>query len=81
MGNNYIKAAKFYSLTSNSTVSISGASFLHGIYNSHNNAISVTVDDAYTICIAQNNSVTFPTPVVFTGIKIGNSSSATILYS
>lgn len=80
MGNNYIKVGNFYNLTSTGSIGISGASFIHGIYNSHNNSIVVTVDD-HPFCVAQNSSINFPIPATFTGIKIGNSSSATILYS
>ena len=80
MTNNYIKIGKLYNLTSNAYTSISKASFIHAINNNHDNAIVVTIDD-FDIHIAKDMSLSFPIPIAFSQIKIGNSSSAVIVYS
>jgi hypothetical protein len=80
MSNNYLKVGKLYNLSSNTYISINGASFIHGINNNHDNAIIVTID-GYEIHVAKDTSVSFSIPIAFSQIKIGNSSTAVIVYS
>lgn len=81
MANDYSKVGKFYTLTSTSSVPITGASVIHGIYNGANSSIVVTID-SYPIHIASDASVTFPNPVSFTGVKTSTSTATgIILYS
>jgi hypothetical protein len=80
MSNNYLKVGKLYSLTSVTDVSINGASFMLGINNNHNNAITVTVDGiAFNLSV--NTTVNFPAPIAFSKVKISTGASAVIFYS
>jgi hypothetical protein len=80
MSNNYLKIGKLYSLTSNTDVSIDGASFMLGINNNHNNSIVVTVD-GIAFNLSTNITVNFPAPIAFSKVKISAGASAVIFYS
>lgn len=80
MSNDYYKAGKLYNLTSTTTVTIPGASFIHAIYNAANAAQRVTINDTYLVHMPTDGNVTFPVPLPFSGLKT-NVGTATILYS
>ena len=80
MSNNYLKVGKLYNLTSVTDVSIDGASFILGIYNTHTNSIIVTVD-GIAFHLSKDVTVPFPAPIPFSKIKISTGASAVIFYS
>jgi hypothetical protein len=80
MSNNYLKVGKLYSLTSTTDVSIDGASFMLGINNNHNNAIVVTVD-GITLNLGVNSTISFPSPIAFSKVKVSTGATAVIFYS
>jgi hypothetical protein len=79
MSNNYLKVGKLYSLTSTTDTTISGASFIHGIYNNHGNAVIVTIN-GLAISIAKDITISFSVPVALSTVKI-DTGSAIIIYS
>lgn len=82
MGQNYLNVGRFYTLTSAVNVCITGASLIHGIYNSANANIVVTIDDKYNIHVSADQSVNFINPVVFKTLRTSsNTATGTILYS
>ena len=80
MSNNYLKVGKLYNLTSTSSVAISGASLIHGLYNGANTAVNVTIDDTYVIHVPVDNGVSFTNPIAFKTIKT-TTSTVVVLYS
>lgn len=82
MSQNYLNIGKLYTLTSTGSIPISGASLMHGIYNSANSSIMVTIDDEYRIHVASDQAVTFPNPIAFKTVKTSAiTATGTILYS
>lgn len=79
MSNNYLKVGKLYSLTSTTDTAISGASFIHGIYNNHGNTVVVTID-GLAISIVKDVTISFSVPVALSTVKI-DTGSAIIIYS
>lgn len=78
MSDNYLKVGKLYNLSSTTDVAIAGASLIHGLYNSSNTAVTVTIDGSYAIYVS--NAVTFPNPIAFNTIKT-SASTIVVLYS
>ena len=92
MGIEHLKVGKIFNLNqSNGTsdIKITGASFIHAIYNIHSSLITITIDNQYVFPIngysssATPNFYTFPIPLAFNTIKIDTAAShaAQILYS
>ena len=82
MGQNYLNVGKLYTLTSTGSVSITGASLIHGIYNSANTSIVITIDDEHKIHVPADQSVVFPNSIAFKKIKTSAvTATGTILYS
>lgn len=80
MSYDYQKVGKLYNVTSATNVTITGASFLHSIYNPYNSAIVLWVNDIYPIHVASDAYVTFPNPISFSGIR-ASVGSGVISYS
>lgn len=82
MSQNYLNIGKLYTLTSTGSIPISGASLMHGIYNSANSSIVITVDDLHKIHVASDQSIIFPNPIAFKTVKTSAAiATGTILYS
>ena len=86
MANDYLKAAKLFNLNQSngtSAIGISGASFIHGIHNTHSSNIIVTIDETYAFQVLAYSSQVFHVPVIFNTVKIDTSAShaAIIVYS
>jgi hypothetical protein len=67
MAENYINSVKIFGYTgslTNTVQCVSGASFLHGVYNAANNAAATVRIDSYNIYISAGR-VEFPVPLSF----------------
>lgn len=80
MSNDYLKVGKLYSLTSTVDVAITGASFIHGISNTHNNSIDILID-GIRISLSVGQNISFSVPIAFSKVKLGTAGSSTIIYS
>ena len=82
MSNNYLKIGKLYTLATTGTTTITGASFIHGVYNASNAAAAVVIDNSYYIHSASDGSVAFPIPVSFSTVRMASiNTTGVILYS
>lgn len=82
MSENYLKSAKLYTLNTTGVTTISGAGFIHGIYNATNAATIVIVDNAHRIHLTNDGNATFPVPLTFSNIRMfANNTTGVILYS
>jgi hypothetical protein len=69
MSYDYQRVGKLYNVTGTVNFSITGASFLHSIYNPYNSAIVLMVNDIHPIHVPTDGFVTFPNAIAFTGIR------------
>jgi hypothetical protein len=82
MSNNYLKVGKLYTLATTGVTTITGASFIHGMYNASNAAATVVIDNSYYIHSASDGSATFPIPVSFSTVRMASiNTTGVILYS
>jgi len=82
MSNNYLKVGKLYTLGTTAATTITGASFIHGVYNGSNAAASLVVDNTHIVHMANDSSVTFPIPLSFSTVKMfATNTTGVILYS
>jgi hypothetical protein len=82
MSNNYLKVGKLYTLNTTGITTITGASFIHGIYNATNAPATVVIDNSYYIHTASDDSAVFPIPVSFSTVKMASvNTTGVILYS
>lgn len=72
MSDNYLKTSNLYNLTSTSNVTITGASFLHGIYNSmtDNTKVCVFVNNGFLFHFDPHGYTTFTNPIPLTSVRI-----------
>ena len=82
MADNYQKIGKFYTLNTTNSTTITGASFLHGLYNGTNGVATVVVDNTHLLHLPSDDGITFPIGVPFSTVKM-NAANTTgvILYS
>jgi hypothetical protein len=81
MSSDYLKIGKLYNLNSTSTIGITGASLIHGIYTATNSAITITIDNTYQVYVPLNG-ITFSNPIAFTGVRTTSvNATGIILYS
>lgn len=82
MSNNYLKVGKLYTLATTGVTTITGASFIHGVYNATNAAATVVIDNSYYIHSISDGSATFPIPVSFSTVRMASiNTTGVILYS
>jgi hypothetical protein len=82
MSNNYLKVGKLYTLGTTAVTAITGASFIHGVYNGSNAAAEVVIDNTHIVHMANDGSVTFPIPLSFSTVKMSSANTTgVILYS
>jgi hypothetical protein len=82
MADNYQKIGKFYTLTGMTPITITGASFLHGLYNGTNGVATVVVDSTHLLHIPNDDGITFPVPVPFSTVRMNAlNTTGVILYS
>ncbi len=79
MSNDFYKVGRLYNLTSVSTVCITGASFMHGIYNGANAALTITIDNTYPVRVPIDGFISFPAPIPFTGVKTTSTTATGII--
>ena len=79
MSNDFYNVGRLYNLTSATTVSITGASLIHAIYNGANAALTITVDNTYPIHVPVDGFVSFPAPIPFSGVKTTSSTATGII--
>ena len=82
MADNYQKIGKLYTLGVTGITTITGASFIHGMYNASNAAATVIVDNAYQIHMVTDGSANFPVPFAFSNVRMSSTNTTgVILYS
>jgi hypothetical protein len=82
MSDNYQKIGKLYTLNTTGITTITGASFLHGLYNGSNAAASVVVDNTHIVHVPSDDAVYFPTPLGFSTVRMyAIGTTGVLLYS